>query len=341
MEKDFFVSLFLDESLNVRGFHQEGFERDLDFGTGEGSLWEQSFFAKASAEDLSELKSALMTFVASDQKALSLVLHFCGGAHFVAHRKQDVMAAPEFHVSIFSSQGQTDHTLTKLAGHIAHEVNNPLTIIIAKVSIMKHKLKGTRPWTPEEVLAAFEKIEEVSFRISAIVRAMRNFSRDASQEPHLKIDLVSVIQDAIFHIADRFKENGVLIDFEREEGMAMQVDGRYLQLSQVFLNLFSNAFDSVVGTAEPKVSVRVETVDGLFRVRVFDSGAGVSPEVEPKLFRQTFSTKGYGKGTGLGLGICKKIIDSHQGRMYFDPSYSRSCFVVEIPMAAGSVSQTA
>ncbi|HET6283919.1 MAG TPA: ATP-binding protein, partial [Polyangia bacterium] len=108
---------------------------------------------------------------------------------------------------------------------------------------------------------------------------------------------------------------------------------RSIQISQILLNLLSNAHDAVEKSAAPWVRISVDAEGAQVRIAVIDSGPGVSPALEPRIMEPFFTTKEVGKGTGLGLSVSKGIAESHGGRLSYDRSSAHTRFVLTLPRA--------
>lgn len=220
--------------------------------------------------------------------------------------------------------------LGEMAGGVAHEINNPISVIMLMADEIRDL--GDAPADRAELGRALDKITSTAKRIATIVAGLRTFSRDGTRDPAEFFPVETMITETLSFCAERFKSHGIRLEvlpFDR----ALQVEGRRIQLSQVLLNLLNNAYDAIDGTASPWVRVEVNLVDGHLRLSVTDSGSGLSPETEAKVFEPFFTTKQVGKGTGLGLSISRGIVESHRGRLFVDHGLSHTCFVVELPGA--------
>ncbi len=221
--------------------------------------------------------------------------------------------------------------LGQVAANIAHEIRNPLTIIQAKAEYLLQQLTGA-PLTLELGQKHLEKIIETTQRISTIIGGIQSFSRNSSEEPIKTLSLEKVIQDAYSLSDERFKSRAIRFLFTNAAPNAI-VQGRQVQLAQVFLNLLNNSFDAIAQLSERWVKIGVEQDGDKLIVRVKDSGKGLPPTVVERLFMPFFTTKNEDQGTGLGLSISKEIIETHGGHISYDESDSNTCFVIQLPLA--------
>ncbi len=224
-------------------------------------------------------------------------------------------------------------SLGEMAGGVAHEINTPLNAIL----FCAEQIQSTAKEIANEELEELGSIViETSQRISKIIKGLRAFARDGSLEETETADVQIVIEQALTLGRERIRQSGVDLRVSYPATSTF-LDCRAVQLGQVVLNLLNNAFDAVVGTPSPWIQVQVSGLGQNIRIEFSDSGKGIPPEVKAKLFQPFFTTKGVGKGTGIGLSISKGIIESHAGRLFIDESCANTSFVIEIPSVSVTV----
>jgi C4-dicarboxylate-specific signal transduction histidine kinase len=167
-----------------------------------------------------------------------------------------------------------------------------------------------------------------------IIRGLRRLSREGSSDPYQEVSLLSVLQDTLALCRARFVDAGIAL---RLPAVApdLLVRCRPVQLSQVLLNLLSNALDAVradTRAGERWVEVRVGVEGDTLAVRVLDSGPGVPLGLETRVMQPFFTTKPPGQGTGLGLSISSTIAKEHGGSLKVDRAVSPSCFLLRIKL---------
>ncbi len=204
----------------------------------------------------------------------------------------------------------------ELSARIAHDIRNPVSIIKNTVEIMK-----MRNQFDEKIKTDFQRIEKALERIAHQVNDVLDFVRDAP----LKLEacfISDIINTAVSTITfpDRIKLKVFPSD------IPIQCDP--IKIEAVIRNLILNAIQAI--TKEGKISIRVIEKHGMAIIEVENSGSGIPDSVLPKIFDPLFTTKQ--QGTGLGLPICKTIIEKHGGKISASTTENRgSTFVVELP----------
>ncbi|OIO03501.1 MAG: hypothetical protein AUJ49_04360 [Desulfovibrionaceae bacterium CG1_02_65_16] len=218
----------------------------------------------------------------------------------------------------------------QLAAGAAHEINNPLAIIYARLQILG--LKETN----EAQRAAFRQMEEQIGRISAILTQLMDFARP-TQPQFAPVDLNALLTGCLSMMSGNFEKRGAKVICGMQADLPpVWADAKLLE--QVFVNLFINAEHAMEGGAG---ALGVRTAwrggQGHVRVDVEDTGCGIAPEHLESIFDPFFTTK-EGKGTGLGLSTSYSIIKSHQGDIRVTSTLGKgTLFRLSLPVAPASV----
>lgn len=229
-------------------------------------------------------------------------------------------------------------SLGEMAGGIAHEINNPLTIIIGKTSLLKRRIEGSDNALSNNfkynhsIAEELTNIQNTAKRIGSIIRGLRSFSRNAENDQMERIQVSGLIDETLDFSRERFKFHAINLKVQMDEGDSLFINGRAAELLQVLVNLLNNAYDAVEPLKEKWVEINVGHGEGICKISVTDSGDGIDPEVLDKIMMPFFTTKEVGKGTGLGLSISKGIIENHRGRFYYDTASAHTSFVIELPL---------
>lgn len=226
-------------------------------------------------------------------------------------------------------------SIGQMAAGVAHEINNPLTVIMGKAWMIQEKAARGADIPPESLMDAMKKIGHYSERIGKIVKALRDFSRDSSSDPMTQSSLADILNDTFSMCGERFRHNNVelIVESVPED---LELKCRPSQITQILVNLLNNAYDAARNGPSPWVKLNVKAVGNSVQIRVHDSGEGVAPGLEGRIFEPFFTTKEIGKGTGLGLSISMGIVRDHGGTLSLDQTISRSCFLLILPLNAAS-----
>jgi nitrogen-specific signal transduction histidine kinase len=238
-------------------------------------------------------------------------------------------------------------TLGEMASGIAHELNQPLSVVgmAAENSLMSMK-EGA--FDTEFVRKKLETIVGQRDRMAGIVNHMRLFSRRDITGMEL-FNPVKCVADAVGLVDQQFRTSGIEVKLNLPAA-CRNVSGHPVQLEQVVLNLLNNARDAVIDTMEstgsgngrPVPRVRVSLVDDKRRkavvISVADTGGGVPEEALGRIFDPFYTTKKEGQGTGLGLSIGYSIIDAMGGRLEVQNADGGAEFRITLPAAVDGFS---
>ncbi|MFL5355292.1 ATP-binding protein [Archangium sp.] len=234
------------------------------------------------------------------------------------------------------ARAQKLEALGRLAAGLAHEVNNPLSFIMANLNHVQRELKAlaaTQPeGTTEELQESCHDALQGCERIQRLVQDVRSFSRGRSF-PAVPVAVDAVLEDALA-MANLAQVPGVRVEWEL--GPVPPILAEEHGLGQVFLNLLINALHAVAnGPAEPRIRVAAGLhADGRVWVEIQDNGRGIAPENLGRIFEPFFTTKPVGVGTGLGLFICHGLIAGFGGELSVEsPPGQGATFRVLLPAA--------
>ncbi|MGZ3686687.1 MAG: sensor histidine kinase, partial [Bdellovibrionota bacterium] len=219
-------------------------------------------------------------------------------------------------------------SLGEMASGIAHEINNPLSIISVRVDQLANAAEsGTI--ANAEIVESSRKIQATVQRIANIIRGLRTFSRHAEGDPFLTSDLRGITEDVLEVCRERFRSRRILMHVYLSP--ELKVECRPAQIAQVLLNLLGNAYDAVENLPERWIRVAAGEAEEHIEIEIIDSGKGIAPAVSARLMEPFFTTKEVGRGTGLGLSISKGIVEQHQGTLSYDAASPNTRFVIRLP----------
>jgi signal transduction histidine kinase len=220
--------------------------------------------------------------------------------------------------------------LGELVSTTTHEFNNVLTTVINYAKLgMRHKDAPTRD-------KSFEKIHEAGQRAAKITNSILGFARNRAEglEP---TDLRRVFDDAMVLLEREMMKYKIRVETQYDAVPPALANGN--QIQQVLLNLLINARQAMPNGGQLTLKLTHDTTLNMVEMTIRDTGSGMSPEVLKRIFEPYFSTKSgpdaSGKGgTGLGLSMCRSIIEAHHGRIRVESAPGKgTAFVIKIPAA--------
>jgi two-component system NtrC family sensor kinase len=224
-------------------------------------------------------------------------------------------------------------SIGKMAAVVAHEINNPLSGILTYAKLLKKWFDRGEitPEKREEALQCLDIIAGESRRCGELVKNLLTFSRTSPMNL-APTDVNAVIQRCMRLVQHQMELAGIELHLDLAADLPLLLaDGS--QLEQVVLALSMNAIDAMPRGGNLWVQTRLRP-DQQIEIQVKDDGAGIAPEVVPQLFEPFFTTKETGKGVGLGLAICRSIVERHSGRIEVQSELERgTTFTVSLPLS--------
>lgn len=212
-------------------------------------------------------------------------------------------------------------SLGEMSAGIAHEINNPLTIISGNIAIL-----GKYANDPERLKAKTDILQRAVERISKIVNGLKKFSRTSDKNKHRPHALAEIAKEAVFLSEFKAKRSSVTVEFDPQSDSEIFCDE--IEIEQVLINLINNGIDAVINLEERWVSVKLFEKKDKIILQVRDSGNGIDPKIQKRLFEPFFTTKSVGEGTGLGLSIVRGILDEHNATIEILRNEPNTCFEI-------------
>ena len=246
----------------------------------------------------------------------------------------DISARKQLEERINAVNEQLTHmnrvaTVGELSSSIAHELKQPLAAIVVNANAGLRWLANERP-DLDESRAALSAIVSAGHRAGEIIESLRSMFKKGSQEK-IPVQIDDVIQNVLALTRVELERKGIVIQTELTRPLPLVI-GHDGQLQQVISNLVRNAVEAMNSVSPHARVLRVKTAfhdsEGVL-VSIEDSGTGIDPENLDRIFEAFFTTKS--EGMGMGLAICRSIIEAHDGRLWASPGRRGSVFNVLLP----------
>lgn len=246
---------------------------------------------------------------------------------FILARYQNFFKSNQTEVS----QRERLVALGEMANGIAHEINNPLTIILARTRGHQKRLNEQFPIS-EKMKSDLQIIISTCLRISRIVNSLLALSSDASSEPIKRVPLADVINNTLDLTKERLHHTKIKIHLKIDE--SINIDCRPSQISQALLNLIQNSIDALARHEIESKWIEVESqLDGdHVAIIVIDNGKGINLKITEKIMTPFFTTKDATKSMGLGLSLAHSIAVNHNGHLIHSTHSNNTKFVLRIPL---------
>jgi signal transduction histidine kinase len=262
------------------------------------------------------------------QRAAFIVRHGLAAAR--THAQNDRMHQEVHAREALLIQAEKLATLGQLAAGMVHELNNPLTSILAYTDFLHKRALARTQQDPDE-LERLRRIGESAHRMLRFTRDLVQYARPIDVRGPVVVS--SVIEQALSFCEHLLDEMKVDVDRRLGDGV-LPVRGAAEQLAQVFVNLFTNACHAMPKGGRLVIVTEVAADETYVRIHVEDTGHGIDQENLEHVFQPFFTTKHDGRGSGLGLSIVKSIVEQHEGSIEVDSKIGHGTrFSVTLPVA--------
>lgn len=219
----------------------------------------------------------------------------------------------------------------ELAATVAHQINNPLTTIMADAELLL-----ADDAVDVDAREALNAIWRSSRRAAGVVRRLLAISRpNHPEQPVVPVDVVSTISEVYTLVRSHIEREGIRIQVHYPEFELPPVLAGAGELEDVWLNLILNAHDALVGRGDAEINISIHLDDhaNLINVFVQDNGTGIESTLIPNIFEPFFTTKPQGEGTGLGLYICRQVVERVGGTITVESApETGTCFFIRLPI---------
>ncbi len=242
-----------------------------------------------------------------------------GGGRSHVNFYQDITDAQELYGKLVQSEKMA--ALGRLAGNVAHELNNPLTGIRSMSQLLRKD-------GPEEFKNDFEEIDKATSRCQGIIKHLLDFTIKDESGEWVSVSWKFILDRTLPLVKAATRRHRLKTDDSSGESKFC-CEPQLIQ--QVVFNLINNA-SQAMGSESGEIHIEVEVCDKMLTMRVSDTGPGVPVDARKSIFEPYFTTKSEGIGTGLGLHLCRTIVERFKGRIFLDEEYNHGAsFVIEFP----------
>ncbi len=218
-------------------------------------------------------------------------------------------------------------SLGQLIAGVAHELNNPLAVVVGYAQIL-----AKQSFAEDKMTASIRNILHESERAAKIVRDLLSFARPI--EPQLAaVDINRLVSNVVDVRERELRTNKIQLEKNLAPNLP-HTKADQIQIEQVLTNLITNAIHALSGRPSARQLTVTTQERGFFiRITVADTGPGIPPEIQSKIFDPFFTTKTRGRGTGLGLTISNSIVEEHRGKIWTQSEPGKGAtFIVELPI---------
>ncbi len=219
-------------------------------------------------------------------------------------------------------------SLGKMASNLAHDINNPLFTIQGKLHQIRHLLSKDE-LDLHKCDQIVNSVENTILKLSQIVKGISTFAREGAGDQMVSINASDLIESTLVLTIDKIENAGIILEQKIDPNLTIICYPSFI--SQIILNLISNAIDALDFANVKKIDVSAHLENGYVFIAICDSGPGVSKQNEAKIFDPFFTTKTFGKGVGIGLSISKGLVEFHDGELLYERVNSFSRFIIKLP----------
>lgn len=225
---------------------------------------------------------------------------------------------------------ETISSVMNLSSGIAHEINNPLAIIVGKITNISNKIENYERNNSIvlNLQKDFDIVSNASFRIAKIIKSLKKFTQTDENENFYTAKLIDIINSIIFVFERKFKNENITVEIDIDP--EIKISCMLVNLSHAFYNLILNSYESVRGKKSSWIRISAQVCsENKINLSFIDSGEGIDPAIVKRLMEPFISTKEFmNSPKGLGLCIAKGIIESHNGKIIYNISAKNTEFNV-------------
>lgn len=274
-------------------------------------------------------KESKPIFIENNNKFFNLLLTDLGASKFMLNFKDLTQKADETQRYLEDREQLFSISRTlgiaEMATTLAHELNQPIGTLMNLLNGLRQRVEVSQK-NQDEIIYAIDLAQQQTKFASDIIVRVRDYTR--SRQPKYQMINVCDLVDSSLMLLDwemQRDDVSLVVNFDRKEASKFIVEGDYVMLQQVLVNLLRNALDAMKTCKPGSATLKMDiNKDGHFvDISICDNGGGLSKEDEENLFVPFISAKP--NGTGIGLNICRSFIELHQGKLWLDSNKDKGC----------------
>jgi len=215
---------------------------------------------------------------------------------------------------------------------IAHEINNPLSMIQGHSDDLKDSLINHREIDSHNIYESTAQIDKMVERISAVVKGMRTFIQDSTMGFVRNIKIHELLENTLSFVKTKLINVDIELRVTNNIPPEQIIDCHPSQIAEVILNLIYNSIDAIYKLPTRWISIELSQNNQSIHISITDSGSNIKPDIAKYIFEPFFTTKEDYRGQGLGLYISKTFIEEHGGTIVLDTTAAHTCFRISIPV---------
>jgi len=276
---------------------------------------------------ISIVNNKLEDYNSSDARQLTLLMQ--GLWRIIEHKKHhEQIQKIEKNLSVSSRLA----SMNVLCRCIAHEINNPLSMIQGHSDDLKDSLISHKEINPQSIYQATEQIDKMVERISTVIKGMRTFIQDSTMGFVRNIKINELVENTLNFVKTKLINVDIELIVKNHLHPDQIIDCHPSQIAEVILNLIYNSIDAIYRLPSRWIILEITSTDQVINISITDSGSNIKPDIAKYIFEPFFTTKEDYRGQGLGLYISKTFVEEHSGTIILDETSANTCFRVSIPI---------
>jgi len=222
-------------------------------------------------------------------------------------------------------------SLGEMAASIAHEINNPLTVLAFSGKKLE-QLAESDEIDNGRLIHFTQMINKTIQRMCKTIEGLKKLGRDAEGDQMLDVKVHELVSNVLDLCQVSLATKGITVKTNYNNiNENKLINCREVQITQILVNLLNNSVDVVKDLNEPWVVIETREIKNTLHFSIIDCGPGIPENIETKIFQPFFTTKEVGEGTGLGLSISAQMAREHKGRLFVDRSVEHTKMTLELP----------